>query len=172
MIPRARRGLVVLASGVAAFMLALYGVVREASPFVAAAGLVAIVVGAALLLASLRGVALVRPPLALAAVVAAGVALHAWHAAGASGAFALGLLAWSLVPYAVCVVVGLVPALRRAALVGAIVVLAADAYAHYTVFVAPASSTAALALLFAPLWNALVLAPAAMLATWALARRA
>lgn len=169
--PRARRGLVVLASGVAAFMLALYGAFREASLVVAAAGLVAIVVGAGMLVASLRATTLERPPVALAAIAAAGVALHAWHAAGGSGAFALGLFAWSLAPYALCAVVGLVPALRRPALVGAVVVLAADAYAHYTVFVAPASSTAALALLFAPLWNALVLAPAAMLATWALARR-
>lgn len=113
----------------------------------------------------------VRPPVALVAPVVAGVALHAWHAIGALTPFALGVFAWSLVPYALCVMAGTVPALRRAAVVAAIVVLAIDAWVHYTVFVAPTSSTAALALLFAPLWSTLVFAPAALLATWALARR-
>ena len=167
----AGRGAIVFAAGAAAAMLGLYGAFGPASALVAPAGLASVVVGAGLLLVALRRARLARPSPALGALVAAGVALHGWHAIGASGAFALVLFAGSLIPYALCLLAGLVPTLRGPALVAACVVLAVDAYAHYATYVAPSSSTAALVLLFAPLWNVLVFAPAALLAAFALARR-
>jgi membrane protein implicated in regulation of membrane protease activity len=57
------------------------------------------------------------------------------------------------------------------ALAGAVVALLFDLLAHYEVFVHPTSSTAALALLFAPLWNTLVFSPIAILLTWQILRR-
>lgn len=44
--------------------------------------------------------------------------------------------------------------------------LAADVFMHYSVFVAPKGSTAALGLLFMPLWNLLLIGPAGALLCW------
>lgn len=110
------------------------------------------------------------------ALCSAGVALHLYtaffKAEGGMDAFAFltGLLLWSCTPYAIaallargrCVVWGLGAAAAC---------LAADLFMHYTVFVAPKGSTAALGLLFMPLWNLVVVGPAGALLFW-LAHRA
>ena len=101
-----------------------------------------------------------------------GVALHLYEALfastpGANG-FLLGLLAWSLSPFLIGLLlwrVGVSHALASgyswASLVGAL-------YVHYTVFIRPTGSTAALGLLFMPLWNLLVLGPVGMGLSWGL----
>lgn len=81
---------------------------------------------------------------------------------GSSG-FRAGLCAWSLSPYAV-----LALAMRRGTgigvFTGACFMLLLDAATFCSVFVAPGSSTAALNLLVAPLWNLLLVAPLAIAA--------
>lgn len=101
----------------------------------------------------------------------AGVALHLYtalfKAEGGSGAiaFLIGLLLWSSAPYAIAAVLArgrhVVWALGAAA-----ACLAADLFMHYTVFFAPKGSTAALGLLFMPLWNLVVIGPAGALLCW------
>lgn len=112
----------------------------------------------------------------------AGVALHLYtvifKAAGGEGvgayAFLIGLLFFASAPYAVAAWL----ARGRRVVWGlgvAAACLVADLYMHYSVFVAPAGSTAALGLLFMPLWNLLAIGPAGALLAgivhWALRAR-
>lgn len=105
------------------------------------------------------------------ALCGAGVALHVYtalfEAEGSVGAaaFLVGLVLWSCTPYAVVAAL----AWRNRHVLGlgaAAACLAADLFMHYTVFVAPRSSTAALGLLFMPLWNLVVIGPMGALLLW------
>lgn len=105
------------------------------------------------------------------ALCGVGVVLHLYTALfKAEGgmdaiAFLIGLLLWSCSPYAIAALL----ARGRRVLWGlgaAAACLAADVFMHYSVFVAPKGSTAALGLLFMPLWNLLVIGPAGALLCW------
>lgn len=48
--------------------------------------------------------------------------------------------------------------------------LIGDLHMHYSVFIAPKGFTAALGLLFMPLWNLLIMGPVGALVGWAIAR--
>lgn len=109
------------------------------------------------------------------ALCGAGVALHLYttvfKAEGGMGAiaFLIGLLLWSCAPYATAAVL----ARGRRAVWGmgaAAACLVADGFMHYSVFIAPKGSTAALGLLFMPLWNLLVIGPAGALLLWLVQR--
>jgi hypothetical protein len=168
---RGRTALIVLAVGVALVMLALYGQAEHHSPLVAALGLGLLLLGVVLALLSLRGTAYVRPhPLVLLGA-ALGVALHGYEQASRADSLAVGWLLWALVPYALALAVSIVPAMRMPAIAGTVVVLLFDLYVHHAVFVNPTSSTAALALVFAPIWNTLVFGPLAMVLAWLVVRR-
>lgn len=99
---------------------------------------------------------------------ALGAALHLYTAlfrasdtaadGGGVPLFLIGLVLWSCLPYALCAAA----ALRRwpvSAFGAACCCLAADLFMHYSVFIAPKGSTAALGLLFTPLWNLLLIGP-------------
>ena len=132
-----------------------------------AAGLLVIVSGAGSLLASARPLNLRRPNAAVVVLGVAGLALHLFENRGEPHP---GLLLWSLLPYAFALGLSAFPALRRAAIAGAAVALAVDGLAHYLVFVRTQSSTAALALVFFPLWSTLAFVPAATLLAWLVLR--
>jgi hypothetical protein len=167
---RTRTALAVSAGGVALFMLSLYGLAREYSPTVAVAGLGGLLAGLALLGLSLRGTPLGRPHVAVLLTALPGVALHVYEQVAKSTGFSPGWLAWSLFPYVACAAAAAVPACRLPAIAGVVVVLAFDLFIHYSVFVQPRGSTAALAMIFAPLWSTLVFAPLTMLVAWAILR--
>jgi len=80
-------------------------------------------------------------------------------------------LLWALVPYVLCACLAMFRALRLAAIAGTGATLLFDLWIHYTVFVHPTSSTAALALIFAPLLTSLVIAPVVTLGVWLSMRR-
>jgi hypothetical protein len=61
--------------------------------------------------------------------------------------------------------------LRVAPVVGSALALTVDALVHVEVFIAPQSSTSALLLIFAPLWNDLVIVPAGTTVAWLFGRR-
>jgi len=101
---------------------------------------------------------------------AAGVLLHLYTAVfradGGLSWFLLGLVLLSCLPYGVAVAL---TRARRASLLAlgwAIASLLADLYMHYSVFVAPKGSTAALGLLFMPIWNLLVVGPVGAVVVW------
>jgi hypothetical protein len=167
---RSRTALAVSAGGVALFMLSLYGLARDDSPTVAVVGLGLVLVGLVLLGLSLRGSALGRPPVAVLLIALPGVVLHVYEQAAKSSEFSPGWLLWALVPYVLCIAASTVPACRAPAIAGVTVVLMFDLYVHDAVFLHPRSSTAALAMIFAPLWSALVFAPVTMMVAWAVVR--
>ena len=101
--------------------------------------------------------------LAQAAVVTA-AALHvASLAYGSAGPllsyFMIGLLAFSLVPYLVCLLLISWAKKVGAGLGGLVGVAALDLAVYWSVFVSPKGSTAALGLLFAPVWKLVAALP-------------
>jgi len=109
---------------------------------------------------------------------ALGVVLHAYEAARAvvdrsSGAidfggfmFLVGFLLWSCLPYAIWVYVAVVQRQPAPALGCAVGSLFFDLWVHYSVFIGPTRSTAALALLFAPVWNLILFGPLGAAISW------
>lgn len=117
------------------------------------------------------------PPMArgLAPIpIAIGVLLHAYAvlflAEGPFGLFHVGIFLWSCLPYAVCVVLWKVGWTAPSAF-GACFAVAADLWMHYQVFIAPGGSTAALGLLFIPLWNLAIFVPLGALLGWWISTR-
>jgi hypothetical protein len=164
-------GVLLFAIGSATFFAGLFGIPRDFSIPVAIGGVVLLIVGVAVVLFSLRPLRFRAPHFGVIVVVLLATALHAYECFGeSSGGF--GFLFWSLVPYALCLIVAALSASSIPALAGAIVALLFDLGAHNDVFVHPTSSTAGLALLFVPLWNTLVFVPLAMFAAWSLSLRA
>lgn len=108
----------------------------------------------------------------IAAIVigALGMILHfgvgAFGLSGGHYLFTSGLMAWSWLPY----IVGLwlASTLRSPiiAFCGMLPALIFDATNVYVVFVAPTSSTAALGLLWVPLWNLLIVEPVGLAVGW------
>lgn len=107
---------------------------------------------------------------ALALASLSGCALHlytaAFRAEGAVDLFLVGLVAWSCSPYAAAVLVARWTADAWVPLGFVVGALAGDLFMHYSVFIAPKGSTAALGLLFMPLWNLLLSGPLGALAGW------
>jgi hypothetical protein len=107
---------------------------------------------------SARAIRLARGAVVAAAVIHAASLVHRLDGPLLSP-FTLGLLAFSLVPYLGCL---LLIRWRRnvGAGLGALVgVVALDVAVYWSVFVSPRGSTAALALLFAPLWKLVAALP-------------
>lgn len=107
----------------------------------------------------------------LGAVIASfGLLLHAYTAFFNSDvgpdSFTLGLMAWSSLPYLVAM--SLLFVLRRPLipLCGVIPVLFFDVWNYYYIFVRPQSSTAAIGLLWMPLWNLAIFMPTGLLVGW------
>ncbi|WP_298927126.1 hypothetical protein [uncultured Ramlibacter sp.] len=113
-----------------------------------------------------------RLPLIL--TIAAACLLHAytWTFKAQDGwsLFTVCLFAFSLTPYAISAFMGRVWHALNAALGFAAGALAGDIFMHYAVFIAPKGSTAALGLLFMPVWNLLLLGPLGAVIGWACAR--
>ncbi len=114
------------------------------------------------------------PPVAFVIVVACLLHVYtfAFKADGDWSFFMLGLFAFSLSPYALAAAVGwwFKPAALPLALGFAAAALAGDLYMHYAVFIAPKGSTAAIGLLFMPVWNLMLLGPVGALVGWGVAR--
>jgi hypothetical protein len=75
-----------------------------------------------------------------------------------------------MVPYCLSLFLSSFRTLRTPAIAGATLALVFDLAGHYSVFVNPQGSTAALALLFIPLWSTIIVVPAATFIAWFVAR--
>jgi glycopeptide antibiotics resistance protein len=99
----------------------------------------------------------------------AGLVLHLTtflRAEGGVSSFSIGLLIWSLLPYVVVIII-LHPMNKPQRALGATgTILFMDLWMYKEVFVTPGSSTAALGLLFMPLWNMIIFIPLGFLLGW------
>jgi hypothetical protein len=161
------------ALGVAMFVGGVFGI-GGASLWGEYGSLPLAVLGAAILLVGLgallwasRRHTVSRPHVFVLVVTAIAIALHAYENLPGHS---LGFFLWPLAPYVLCLVVAALSKSSIPAGAGATTALIFDLYAHNVVFVNPSSSTAGLALLFVPLWNLLIYAPAAMIIAWFILR--
>jgi hypothetical protein len=104
----------------------------------------------------------------------AGVALHLYTTTFQTDAdlspILIGWFLWSCAPYAVALVL-LLLAKKPALTVGyAAASLGLDIFTFVSVFIGPASSTAALGLIVMPFWNLVLFGPVGALITWLLFR--
>jgi hypothetical protein len=103
-----------------------------------------------------------------------GVLLHAYQlslaSADAKPLFLAGLLIFSCLTYAIAWFLSRSKSWQLPGLGIALASLVADSFMHYSVFIAPKSSTAALGLLAMPFWNLLLTAPVGAGIGWLLAR--
>ena len=151
------------ASGVVLFIFGLYGVLGEVSTFVSGAGLIILVIGLGMLIVASWPAKFVRPHRYVVGATALAFLLHSYEQlAQSSGGPSVAWLAWAMMPYILCLVVSAFPRTRSPAVAGAVVSVAFDCFAYYSVFINPQGSSAALLLIFAPIWNTVVIAPIAI----------
>jgi len=89
-----------------------------------------------------------------------------FSAEGGISGFLVGLVLLSCLPCAVAAALATRRRLELPALGFAAASLIADLYMHCSVFIAPNGSTAALGLLFMPVWNLLAVGPAGAVLLW------
>ena len=173
MLPRI--GIVITAIGIVLFLLGLYGVGGLASG--PTLSMTASVVGCGLLIAGLgvsawhlRHADIGGPHRIAVLLGATAVLLHGYEHLFLADEFSAGSLAWVMTPYILFLLISCIVNMRVPAVAAIAVVLFVDLTVHYDVFIAPKSSTAALAVLFVPLWNMLVFAPVALLLAWTVQR--
>jgi hypothetical protein len=110
------------------------------------------------------------------AACAAGALLHlytaAFKATGGLSLLLVGLVLLSCVPYAIAAALASRARTSVFGLGAALACLVVDIYVHYTVFVAPKSSTAAVGLVVTPFFNLLLVGPMGALVLWLGARLA
>lgn len=97
----------------------------------------------------------------------AAVALQLWvmfvESAAGITSFDLALFIWTLLPYCLAAWVAVRGTSPWPGFIAGVVAFLFDLFIFQSVFLAPEGSTAALALLFAPLWNLVLFVPAALL---------
>jgi hypothetical protein len=169
---RSSEGLIVLASGVALFLRLVSGILGAMSLLAAPIALLICIVGIGILLSTQSLSALAVPHPWVLVAVAFAIALHWYIGSQADAAkFSFGFLAWALSPYVVALALSSFKATRIAAVAGAVAALCVDALTFHSVFIRPTSSTAAIALLFSPLWNLLIFVPGTTWLAWKLRSR-
>jgi hypothetical protein len=166
-VTRRQIGLVVLIGGIALFFLDLLEPGQRLRLFMSGLGLVLLLGGLCTFLLTLRGETVSRPHWLVIVVALLAVAFHVYeNAFEVPGEFSVGWLLWALPPYGLCLVASAFSGTRTAAIAGALVALLFDLVVHYDVFMQPKDFTAALVLIFRPLWNTLIFSPAAIFIAW------
>jgi hypothetical protein len=169
---RTGKGLVGITSGVVLVVAGVYGWFGDISLFLAAAGLLACAVGVGILVSTQSFDTLTPPHPYACLLIGLAAALHLYeNLVESSESFSFGWFIWSLVPYVVVLALSSFRATRVPAVAGAAVALLMDVYVFHSVFIAPKSSTASLALIWAPIWNILILVPSATCIAWLIHRR-
>ncbi len=165
--------LTTIAIGVVAVVAGVYGVIGpESSVLLAGLGLLALLCGIAFLLLTTRPLRLSAPHAYVMGIAVVAAGLHAYeHVYKSSGGPSIGFLLWSMVPYGLCLTLSAFPATRVPVIAGAALTLVFDLWGHYSVFVNPQGSTAALALLFIPLWSTVIVVPLTTFVAWSITQR-
>lgn len=107
---------------------------------------------------------------ALVTLLTLGIGLHVYitffKSAGGLDSFGVWLLAWSILPYLVAAGLALISKKLLIGIIAMTLVLLVDAWSYCAVFIQPKNSTAALALLWMPLWNLVLVVPIGAGAGW------
>ena len=80
--------------------------------------------------------------------------------------FSLGLMAWSIVPYIICLLILRSVGTPIKATGASLLILIMDAWIYAEVFIIPSSSTAAIGLIFMPFWNMVLVIPIGCFFGW------
>lgn len=158
-------GLSVLTCGIALIFLGLYTNARVLWPFGSGLGVLLLFGGLLTFLFTLRGERMTAPHWLAIVLAVLALGLHVYeNAFMRTGAFSIGFLLWSLMPYGLCLVASSFSGTRIAAIAGAFVALSFDLMVHYAVFMNPREFNVASAflLIFAPLCNTLIFCPLAI----------
>lgn len=159
---RANKGLIVVACGMVLFVGAVFGWIGESILFLGVS-LVLLIFGLGLLISTQSWGQLIAPHPSVYGVLLVAVALHLYENVAKASGFSYGWFLWALSPYVLVLALSCVPDIKIAALAGGVLALLVDGWTHYEVFVEPKGSTAALALIWMPIWNTLLFVP---IATW------
>ena len=165
-VTRANKSLAAVAAGVLAIVAGIYGWFGfvEVSITLAGVGLLLCVVGLGVLLSTQSSANLTGPHPYVYVPLALGVLLHGYeNLAKSSGGFLYGWFVLALLPYGLALALSCFKGTREASIAGAVVALLLDYLVHYYVFVNPQGSTAALALIWIPIWSTLIFVPVATL---------
>src|SRR5450631_1861740 len=101
-------GLIVIAAGAASFFLGLFGIPKQGALQVTAGGILILAIGVIVLLFGLRPLHPKAPHISVLVVTVLAIALHVYETcADGVNAFNVGVLVWSLAPYALCLVVAI-----------------------------------------------------------------
>jgi hypothetical protein len=162
-----------IAAGVLAVVAGIYGWFGEVSIALAGLGLLLCVAGLGALLSTQSSANLTAPHPYVYVPLALAVLLHGYENLGRSSGVSYGWFLWALLPYGLVLALACFKGTREAAIAGAVVALLLDGLVHYDVFINPQGSTAALALIWIPIWSTLILVPGAtLLARLVIRRRA
>lgn len=108
-------------------------------------------------------------------IILSGIGLHTYTLLSTFSpehpVFSIGLMLVSIFPYAICLTLTLLkPGFFWVSIAGALAALVIDSLTYHSVFISPQSSTAALGLLFAPLWNIFLFMPIGMVLGYGIER--
>jgi hypothetical protein len=143
----------------------------EVSLVVAGVGLLVMLVGAGLLLSTQSGAPSKPPHPAVYPVLALVIAFHIFqNLTMMSAGFAWGFFLWALLPYGLVLVLSCFEGTRLPVVAGAALALAVDVWNYYEVSQST-SSTAVLNFIWAPIWNTIIVVPAATFVAWLLVRQ-
>lgn len=165
-------GLIGIGAGMLLTVASIFGLFGSGSLGGAGVGVLIILVSAGLLLFTQSLTELRFPHPAIWLLFALAVGLHGYeNLYESSGGFSLGWFVWSLSPHLLALFLSCFRATRFSAVAGAAVALLIDFWVFHAVFIDPTSSTAALAMIWFPLWNILIFVPAATWIAWVIQRR-
>lgn len=168
---RGAKSFAAVALGVLLIVAGIYGWVGEVSLFLAAAGLVVSLIGVVGLLSTQSRANLRRPHPAVYVLLIVAAAFHVFQNLRMMSAnFALGWFLWASAPYGLVLALSFFEGIRRAVIAGGVLALAFDAWNLYVV-AQSTSSTAALAFIWIPLWNTIIVVPLATFLAWLVMHR-
>jgi hypothetical protein len=170
-VTRATKGLAAIAAGVVALVAGIYGWFGDVSIALAGLGLLVCVVGLGALLSAQSSTNLTAPHPYVYVPLALAVLLHGYENLARSSDVSYGWFVWALLPYGLVLALSCFRGTREASIAGGVVALLLDGLVHYDVFVNPQGSTAALALIWIPIWSTLIFVPIATLVARLVIRR-
>jgi hypothetical protein len=167
---RAAKSTAGVAFGVLLIVAGVYGWFGENSILLAGVGLLVCLLGLGALITTQSRAHLTTPHPAVYVPVILAIAFHLYeNVSKTSGEFAYGWFIWALVPYGLVLGLACFAGTRIPAVAGAVLALLVDIWIHYEV-AQSTSSTAVLAFIWIPLWNTIIVVPAASFLTWLLMR--